>query len=332
MEIKKLTIAEKAKRYDEVIPQLKGLLDGIHEEKCDIMEEDILKIFHELKENEDERIRKWLIYYFKEVCDNVSEKEKKGVLAYLEKQSEQKPTDKIEPKFRKGDWIVFNGLTLYVKEVVKGFYITVSNGGTTNGYDWNIDNIARLWTIEDAKDGDVLFQDLMGGKTFIYNGVNLDMAILYSFIISNDSEDVLPYHIGKPNTGIGNIEENKNIIHPATKEQRDLLFQKMKEAGYEWNDEKKELKKIYKEVNAEDYGIDGLYHAQRILEKTLGKVEGYQTDDGILDHKAAITTIKKLYEQKSAKWSEEDAEMIEGLNNCLGQLPLPKGRGLPQSR
>ena len=82
----------------------------------------------------------------------------------------------------------------------------------------------------------------MGGKTFIYNGVNPDMAILYSFIISNDGEDVLPYHIGKPNTGIGYIEENKNIIYPATKEQRDLLFQKMKEAGYKWDFMKKELK------------------------------------------------------------------------------------------
>ena len=44
----------------------------------------------ELVESEDERIRKWLIYYFKEVCDNVSEKEKKGVIAWLEKQGEQK--------------------------------------------------------------------------------------------------------------------------------------------------------------------------------------------------------------------------------------------------
>ena len=31
---------------------------------------------------------------------------------------------------------------------------------------------------------------------------------------------------------------------PATKEQRDLLFQKMKEAAYEWDAEKKKLKKI----------------------------------------------------------------------------------------
>ena len=32
--------------------------------------------------------------------------------------------------------------------------------------------------------------------------------------------------------------------YPATKEQRDLLFSKMKEAGYEWDADKKELRKI----------------------------------------------------------------------------------------
>lgn len=57
--MKELSIEEKAKRYDEVIPQLKGLLDGIHEEKCDIMEEDILEILPELKESEDEQKPAW---------------------------------------------------------------------------------------------------------------------------------------------------------------------------------------------------------------------------------------------------------------------------------
>ena len=33
-------------------------------------------------------------------------------------------------------------------------------------------------------------------------------------------------------------------IKPATKEQRDLLFQKMEESGYQWDAEKYELKKI----------------------------------------------------------------------------------------
>ena len=40
-----------------------------------------------------------------------------------------------------------------------------------------------------------------------------------------------------------------STVKPATKIQRDLLFQKMKEAGYEWNAEKKELKEIEDEPN-----------------------------------------------------------------------------------
>jgi hypothetical protein len=38
-----------------------------------------------------------------------------------------------------------------------------------------------------------------------------------------------------------NTLQNKTAFYPATKEQRDLLFQKMKEAGYEWDSNKKEL-------------------------------------------------------------------------------------------
>lgn len=48
-------------------------------------------------------------------------------------------------------------------------------------------------------------------------------------------------------------------------------------------------------LNEEDYGIDGLWHAINILEKTIGTVEGYQSDDGVLEHQIAIDTIKKIY-------------------------------------
>ena len=37
----------------------------------------------------------------------------------------------------------------------------------------------------------------------------------------------------------GHVNEN---VHPATKEQCDLLFRKMMKSGYEWDDENKELK------------------------------------------------------------------------------------------
>ena len=52
---------------------------------------------------------------------------------------------------------------------------------------------------------------------------------------------------------------------------------------------KRELNKVDDEnYDGDDYGIDGLFHTQRILEKTLGKVDGYQTDDGILSHKCVL--------------------------------------------
>lgn len=37
-------------------------------------------------------------------------------------------------------------------------------------------------------------------------------------------------------------------LHPATKEQRDLLFQKIKEAGYKWNPGTKTLKKLIEPI------------------------------------------------------------------------------------
>lgn len=64
-----------------------------------------------------------------------------------------------------------------------------------------------------------------------------------------------------------------------------------------WLENKKEQKPA-ELPKSEDYGIDGLYAAVDILQKTLGEVDGYQTDDGILEHKCAISAVKELYEQQ----------------------------------
>ena len=61
-------------------------------------------------------------------------------------------------------------------------------------------------------------------------------------------------------------------------------------------------------INGEDYGIDGLYHAIKILERTVGRVTGYQSDDGILEHKAAINAVKELYKKQGEK---KPADKIE---------------------
>lgn len=139
--------------------------------------------------------------------------------------------DKIEPKFKVGDWIVFNGLVLYVKKVVNGFYITISKGGIPNSYDWDIDNIARLWTIKDAKDGDIL---ATSAGAFIYNGNNGVGSCTESYCGINT--------LGSFKTGVEHHWTGKKV-YPATKEQRDSLMKAMNKAGYEWDTEKKELKK-----------------------------------------------------------------------------------------
>lgn len=106
--MKELSIEEKAKRYDEAIKAAKSL--------CKIttslpMKEYMESIFPELKENEDERIKKWLIALIKSnEYGSISSAgkmpcPKQKVLAWLEKQGEQKPADKVEPKFHEGEWI-----------------------------------------------------------------------------------------------------------------------------------------------------------------------------------------------------------------------------------
>jgi hypothetical protein len=97
----------------------------------------------------------------------------------------------------------------------------------------------HLWTIADAKDGDVLSS--IRGCPFIYDKYR------------NQRNDLLYYYAGIDGRGNFVMKCPKRMLYhfgpstdaaPATKEQRDLLFAKMKEEGYEWDADKKELKKI----------------------------------------------------------------------------------------
>lgn len=60
--------------------------------------------YPELKESEDEEIRHYMINFVK-INDgvNLSPDDAKKLLAWLEKQGNQKSVDKVEPKFRVGD-------------------------------------------------------------------------------------------------------------------------------------------------------------------------------------------------------------------------------------
>lgn len=141
---------------------------------------------------------------------------------------EQKPTDKFEPKFHEGNFVVDNcGYVWKIKGILNQFYVLedVEGGESRPTIEW-VDKTFHLWTIQDAKDGDVL---VTGNKNiFIFKSIDnctvYDHCGLYFGKIKEDSTPV---------NGWG-AEQLPTDYHPATKEQRHLIFQKMKEAGYEW--------------------------------------------------------------------------------------------------
>lgn len=151
--------------------------------------------------------------------------------------AEKKELKKVEPKFKVGDWVVTeDGKVNQVKSVgIDGDAYTLDDETYFSG-SWK--DMYHLWTIEDAKDGDVLANKY--GSVFIYAGFEDDDKVTvddYCYITANHHEFCIEDH----KTGSWYYVKDLN---PATKEQRDLLFQKMSEAGYEWDNENKILTKI----------------------------------------------------------------------------------------
>ena len=91
----------------------------------------------------------------------------------------------------------------------------------------------HLWTIKDARDGDVL----------VYNNSSVEIILLFKKWMNGVGGGAYSYaHTFNNEILFNDWSDCGYATHPATKEQRDLLFQKMKEAGYEWDADKKELK------------------------------------------------------------------------------------------
>ena len=154
--------------------------------------------------------------------------------------AEQNPVDKVEPKFKVGDWIVSNtsNLVYRVDSILfpqsKCYYLS-HNGGIVI-VSFNDEQNYHLWTIQDAKDGDVLVAS--DKSLFIYNrninensNVGFYLALIEDMDIIIDSDDDCGW-------------EEKDSCYPATKEQRDTLTKAMADAGWEFDFEKKELRKI----------------------------------------------------------------------------------------
>ena len=154
------------------------------------------------------------------------------------KQVECKPTDEIKPKFKVGDWITNDEYTWKVTDIKPLDYILQSQAGSVVSDDISyVDEHFHLWTIQDAKDGDVLAY---------YNGITEIIMMFKSWFVEKRTA-YTHFHVFDNIYRVNDSCICGNGAHPATKEQRDFLFQKMKENGYEWDAEKKELNKIEKQ-------------------------------------------------------------------------------------
>ena len=240
--MKELSIEEKAKRYDEALERANTIYNGEYKpERAALTAEILQTVFPELAESRDEKIRNKLIAFINDVWTRedlppfLMEDDKNDILAWLEKQGEQKSADKVEPKFKIGDWINDGIRNAVIISVNNSIYTAVTDSGDKFFPSYKDIENYHLWTIEDAKDGDVL----MGNAPFIFNG-NLEGGI-----------GCPGAHCGINTLGKFQIPTDKkhwtgHITTPATKEQRDTLMKAMADAGYTFDFEKKELKKQQK--------------------------------------------------------------------------------------
>lgn len=282
-------------------------------------------IFPELKESEDEKFRKYILKCCEETIQandrglELSMDTTKKLKNWLEKQAGQKPfdyesanihqkdfapkdyhdidphfgmsvedlmpkekpADKVEPKFHEGEWIVWKNKCYKVNCNGCGYELIDQNGLSTSLEYGTVDTSARLYdVIKDAKDGDVLYSPshrliwIYKDSKHYYACINLNcitnhVAINDSIIIPSD-------------------------VCPADRVQKSILFQKMEEAGYEWNVEKKEPKNIEDEIEIPFGAKDS-----ELQEETYYIPKGFHAE--IEDDKVVI---KKG--EKSAAWSDED--------------------------
>ena len=305
------------------------------------------KVFTELVEDEDERIRKALIDGFTVMkesknCGKTFSKYKipvEDILAWLEKQGknnmgiseatkqelennlnkaleketpescnefldEQKPTDKVKPKFKVGDIIRHKkqGFTCKIIAIDTEYRLSGCNGthlpfdsqdayelverkpadkvepfeigdlitnGTLVG---KIDEIHELgyhaffgdhyadvpdtenwhkWSVYDAKPGDVLVSPATREEKespFIFKEIDKNGVVRYHAALLQNTDLEISNNVSNV---MGYAKAGYHV--PATREQRDLLEQKMKEAGYVWDAEKKELRKNITQEELKNY-------------------------------------------------------------------------------
>ena len=161
---------------------------------------------------------------------------------------------KPEHKFHVGQYITdgyVGGQITSIEDNYPCYKILDFMGGINTSIPFTLQDNYHLWTIQDAKDGDVLALSWLEDKNL------WEKIIIFKKYHSKGVKGLCSMPCVE---GYGNTFKNGEMIfteippyysktwtcnlRPATKEQRSLFFQKMKEACYKWNDETKTLEKL----------------------------------------------------------------------------------------
>jgi len=285
----------------------------INPSEFDLRLNKLLKQFETLPKEE---LASSLSFYLNVVQnDGTYREEKQGeqnlIMAKSPQLGKQK-SDNNELKFKVGDWVVENGvngnpvqITSFEEDKGVGIKVWFSNGTGTwvdylKGY--------HKWTIEDARDGDVLADNL---------GV-----ILFKSIRDNNVINYYAYL-----SGIFSVQKDEEYwgyavncaLSPATKEQRKRFFAAMHNAGYEWDAEKKELKKI--EQKPDEWSKEDNIRLQRIIDFLWYNRKG-DTDD-IYQQEQDINWLKsfkdRVQPQSKQEWSVEDKSKVQRICKYLDE-------------
>ena len=207
----------------------------------------------------------------------------------------QKPVDKVEPKFKIGDWIIDNNIKtpFLITGISNEKYDVISIYGNDMAFSFHeVEHFYHLWSVQDAEDGDVLVDE--GSNIGIYK--EIEGLCWHSYIYLGNNNRLYGFSIGGSHM--------QNNTKPATKEQRDLLSQKMKEAGYEWDAEKKELKKIEQKQERIDEDKKNYQMIQKIIcDSDITAKMANKLSDWLKDLK------EKMQPQPKEEWSVDDEDM-----------------------
>lgn len=232
------------KEYNDALERASIIYTGEYKpEIAAFCKQTLEAVFPELEDYSDMRIIKEITFflkqkgaYHKEWIDWLEKlapnPQGKSALEAI-KEEKVDNVNKVETKFKVGDWVVrknrenfSNGRKAVQITDIAGEQYWLDCGTWLEAKD------IRLWTIQDAEDGDVLVN---GANIFIFHCIEGTRFMGYCHL--NTGGWFFYNDIGKNEC----FCLTDAVVTPATKEQRDLLFQKMRDAGYEWDADNKQL-------------------------------------------------------------------------------------------